>query len=262
MSVMYFATREEAYGSLKPILRLVRIDYVDRPLYLMHDAYNREIEPPDYVVASRTVTLPPYTRSHSIMVAAASPEDMDVRLSIISADEDRTTVTRAMEAEVNTMKKEAERQLTLATTDDQMQAWTIESGWNNFDNNGVYHPHKQAWYYRPHTKKWIWWELWVRKFSNDGAVRDEWVDMIGEQMAEEEQIARQELEAVRTAGSLQQKIETEAKRQAEVKREAPENEGALVAERYPKSAMKPVTERAVKREEDTTVKIEGRGDEE
>lgn len=259
MSVIYFATKVEAYGSLKPDIRLIRMDYADRPVYLMH---NTEKEPPDYVVASRTVTLPPYTRSHSIMIAAASDKAADVRLSIISADENRTTVTRAMEADVDALKEESERQQVLAITDAQKAAWTVECGWNHFDNNGVYIPHKEACYYRPHTNKWIWWDLWAREVSNEGAVRDEWVDRIGEQVVGEEHIARQQLEAVKAAGSLQQKIEMDAKIQAQVKREALENEGGPVEGRYLKSAMKPGTERAVKKEDDAVVKMEKREDDE
>lgn len=58
MSLVYFATREEAYTSVKSNAR-VAIDFADRSKPLMHDTYGIAIQYPHYVVAARLTTLSP-----------------------------------------------------------------------------------------------------------------------------------------------------------------------------------------------------------
>lgn len=189
------------------------------------------------------------------MVAVASPKDTDDLLSIISADENRTMVTNAMKADYNALQQEAEQQVKRATTDGQRESWTILSGLEDFDTDGIQQPLEKAWYYRPHIVKWIWWDLWAREVSNEGAVRETWIDRTGEQ------IAREEPREVRMAEWFEQKAETETRGLVEVTREVVKEEavGEAVKEedvevkkeerpaKRPK-LMKPGTEKAVKRE--------------
>jgi hypothetical protein len=119
----------------------------------MQDTYSIAIQYPHYFVATRLITLSPYTRSHSITVATALSKDADNQLSIISADENCATVINAIKADYNALQKEAEQQAKQATTDGKREVLTIISGWEDFDTDGIHQPPAKAWYYRPRRRE-------------------------------------------------------------------------------------------------------------
>lgn len=112
-------------------------------------------------------------------------KDADNQLSIISADENCATVINAIKADYNALQQEAEQKAKRATTDRQREVLTILSGWEDFDTDGIHQHPAKAWYYRPQNGKWICWDLRTLEVSNEGAVRETWIDRIVEQCAKQ-----------------------------------------------------------------------------